>query len=277
MTVLHAEAHDSDDYIIRAIHRRTGEILEKKIPDVYDGCEFSWSPKKGTGSFPVGAGGPAVVFQHTYGKNNRVEVECAITDSRAQYADVKDPMREHMALLPRLRPLALVGVGDMSLLFGLWKEGHKEMRRAALLAVKDYEAAGYDVLYQERVVRSQIESFLMNPRAQAMMLLGHGSDDLISDSDEELVYSNIISTSTNSKWGCLPVNSALHPSLRQIILLACNAGNGDWGSRSFSLDSFYAFTQMIASPPGQYVWALSPIMRYVKTDFRPSPPRVCYP
>lgn len=268
--VLHADASDNDDLELKCFHKKTGKTIVEKLTGVYDDCDFTWTVIGGTGSFPLGNKGSSVVFKHDYGVGNKVTIQCTISDSKLQFPD-KDPEPLTTDVEPRIKPMALVGVGDISYL-GM-KDAHGELFEAAKIAMKNYEKAGYKVDFQAEVTSGKIEPTFTNNAYQAVMLIGHGNELGFSGADGVSFIPGDIGPWVYSKWRCTTtLSNNKQPLIRELIMLGCNMGKANWYRSFFSLENYYVRYE--------WVWSsafFSSVKKYVEKEHKPLPPRIVDP
>lgn len=274
LALLHAMAHDGDVLVLRCDHQ--GRLIEEKLENVYDDCKIKWSVIKGVGDFPLGDEGPAVVFRHSSvggGLKNDVVLQCTITDSGTEFSDTPPPQTLTKSHAPRLKPLALIGIGDYSTI--AFEESHKEfIKQVGENARKNYETAGYDVLFYEEIDRDQLRRSFQNPRLQAAMLMGHGTADGLTLPRSGAFVPGDIGAWTGDKWGCKAGNNSLHPALQELILLGCNMRQANWSAYVFSLWQYFGFNEKIVSKAGVLSFYIDPIRKYVDRQHKPLRPRI---
>ncbi len=274
LVLLHTSTTDLDNLTLKCFHKKSGLVITEKLLDVVDPTDITWDIIKGAGSFPLGKKGNSVVFVHNYNPANKdgssaneVVIKCTISDSKMQALDVVPDIEIDKTIKPRIQPAAFVGVGDIHF---LGSTEHGELIEAGERAVKNYEGAGYNVFTDFECKKPSIERVYKNNACQAVLMIGHSDATGVALSGGLNFFVPIdIRTWVNEKWGCFPDQK--HPIGRELILMGCNVGEGEaeWYKQYFRLEKFYGRKEWVWSSA-----AFSSILKYIKEEHKPLPPRI---
>lgn len=235
LTLLSAEYVDMDS-VITACTTNEGvqcPVVEPpKGEKQSDVIRYTWRLKSGKGTFPLGNQGASVAFLRS--KSEDAEIECEIIDSRTQFAD-NQTIHISAKTVRQRKPKAYIGVGNIAYeaLWINWGD-NAQLLDAALIAQQWYEKAGYEVEFDPYATRQSATKILENSCIQAFWIIGHGANEsgragIVEMSDEKDFVPNDISNASKRKFEC-----AVHPFVREAVLMGCYSARGRWGSKFFS-------------------------------------------